>query len=199
MLAELCSSHATMPSKDNELPITALLQAASDGDTTAQNELYNAVYADLFRVARHRINASGSMTVLDGPGLVSEAYLRMIGKEDVVAENRRVFFSYAAKVMRNVVLDHVKASDAEKRGGGVAEVSLHTALEGVSFQNTQLLALDQALERLKRIDERAHNIVELRYFAGLSMEECAEHLGLSVSTATRAWDKARVFLATELA
>jgi RNA polymerase sigma factor (TIGR02999 family) len=185
--------------QDDERPITDLLQRAASGDDSAQNALYNAVYADLTRIARHRLHESGSFSVLDSPALVSEAYMRMIGKEASVVQNRRMFFGYAAKVMRNIIVDHVRELQAEKRGSGVGDVTLYTGVAGVSFRDDQLESLEQALQRLARIDERACNIVELRYFGGMTMEECAEHQEISLATASRAWEKARVFLASELA
>jgi RNA polymerase sigma factor (TIGR02999 family) len=185
--------------QDDERPITDLLQRAASGDDLAQNALYNAVYADLTRIARHRLHESGSFSVLDSPALVSEAYMRMIGKEASVVQNRRMFFGYAAKVMRNIIVDHVRELQAEKRGSGVGDVTLYTGVAGVSFRDDQLESLEQALQRLARIDERACNIVELRYFGGMTMEECAEHQEISLATCSRAWEKARVFLASELA
>ena len=184
--------------KKEEFPVTLLLRRVAQGDSTAENDLYNIVYDDLFRMARHRIFSSGSMTVLDSPGLVGEAYLRLQGKEEMLAGNRKVFFAYAAKVMRNIVLDHVKEANAEKRGGGITDVTLQTGIAGLNLRNTQIEGLEEALQRLNRIDKRASDIVELRYFGGLSMEECAEQLEISISTATRSWEKARVFLAAEL-
>jgi RNA polymerase sigma factor (TIGR02999 family) len=184
---------------ENDRPITDLLQRAAGGDGSAQNALYNAVYADLNRIARHRLYESGSFSVLDSPALVSEAYMRMVGKEASIAENRRMFFGYAAKVMRNIILDHVRELQAEKRGSGASDVTLYTGVAGVSFRDDQLEHLEQALQRLQRVDARACNIVELRYFGGLTMEECAEHEDISLATASRVWEKARVFLASELA
>jgi RNA polymerase sigma factor (TIGR02999 family) len=185
--------------QDNKPPVTDLLRRIAQGDAAAPDALYRAVYDDLHRIARKRLYESGSVGVLDSPGLVSEAYMRMVGKEGALAENRRVFFAYAAKVMRSIILDAVREQHAEKRGSGEADVTLYTGVAGISFRNDQLESLEQALLRLARIDQRACNIVELRYFGGFTMDECAEQEGISVATAARVWERARVFLASELA
>jgi RNA polymerase sigma factor (TIGR02999 family) len=179
--------------------ITELLLRAATGEASACEALYAAVYADLNRIARHRLYESGLISVLDSPALVNEAYMRLAGHEGELATNRRVFFAYASKVMRNILLDQIKGAATDKRGSGQADLTLYTGVAGVTFRNDQLDALAQALQRLQRIDERACNLVELRYFGGLSMDECAEHLNISSATAARDWEKARAFLQAELA
>ncbi len=178
--------------------ITELLNAVALGGDGARDALYNVVYADLHKMARGRLYQSGSISILDSPGLVSEAYIRMLGKEATVAKNRKVFFTYASQVMRNIILDYVKQSNAEKRGSGETDLTLYTEMAGVAFRNDQFDSLEQALSRLQRIDARACSLVELRYFGGMTMEECAETLGISSATATRDWELARGFLAREL-
>jgi RNA polymerase sigma factor (TIGR02999 family) len=178
--------------------VTLLLQRVAAGHADANNALYDAVYADLNRIARHRLFESGMISVLDSPGLVAEAYLRLVGKESGASENRKMFFAYASKVMRNILLDHIREQAAEKRGGGLADMTLHTGVAGQSYRIDQWDSLKQALDRLGRVDVRACTLVELRYFGGLSMDECAEHLGISPATAARDWEKARGFLAMEM-
>lgn len=183
------------PSSD----ITQMLHQAVAGSDAARHELFAVVYRELHVLARTKLSRESPMTLLDPTSLVHESWFRLSGNLATDACNRRVFFGYASKVMRSVIVDYVRERQAEKRGGGEHPVTLITQLAGVSTDDTNVLAVHQALEKLKLIDERCHDVVELRYFAGFTLEECAEHLGVSPITVGRDWEKARLFLAHELA
>ncbi len=174
------------------------MRAAQTGDHTAQSALFDAVYRELRALARSRLAHESPLTLLSPTSLVHESYLRLLGRE-VDTPNRRVFFGYASKVMRSVIVDYVRERDADKRGGGVAPGTLLTELAGESVDTTQILAVHEAMVKLKEIDERCHDIVELRYFGGFTVDECAEHLGISAMTVARDWEKARLFLSYQLA
>ncbi len=178
--------------------VTELLQRVGAGEAGVDDLLYRAVYADLDRIARKQIYACGQFAVIDSPALVNEAYLRLAGREGELAGNRRVFYGYASKVMRNIIIDYIKEANAMKRGSGQANITLATGIAGLTVKDEGLEHLAQALERLQRVDERASTLVALRYFGGLSLPECAEHMGISTATASRDWEKAREFLALEL-
>ena len=175
-----------------------MLHAASAGDNAAQGDLFKAVYKELRGLARSKLARESTLTMLNPTSLVHESWFRLMGNLATDDQNRRVFFSYASKVMRSVMVDYVRERDAEKRGGGEHPVTLMTEFAGAPAAQTEFVAMHQALEKLKAVDQRCHDVVELRYFGGLSMEECAEQLGVSVMTIHRDWEKARLFLAVEL-
>ena len=183
------------PSSD----ITHMLHRAVAGDDAARHKLFAVVYHDLRRLAHAKLSRESPLTLLDPTSLVHESWFRLSGNLVTDASNRRVFFGYASKVMRSVIVDYVRERNAEKRGGGAHPVTLVTELSGLSVDDTNVLAIHQALEKLKLIDERCHDVVELRYFAGFTLEECAAHLGVTAVTVGRDWEKARLFLAHELA
>jgi RNA polymerase sigma factor (TIGR02999 family) len=187
-----------MTKKSESIAITELLQRVGAGEHGMDELLYRAVYADLQRIAHKQIYECGQFAIIDSPALVNEAYLRLAGREGSLAGNRRIFFGYASKVMRNIIVDAIKEATAAKRGGGLSNVTLATGIAGVTVQDDGLEHLAQALDRLQRLDARACELVELRYFGGLTLPECAEHLGISTATASRDWEKARQFLAEEL-
>jgi RNA polymerase sigma factor (TIGR02999 family) len=178
--------------------ITQMLHEAVSGDDAARHKLFAVVYRELRGLARSKLSRESPLTLLDPTSLVHESWFRLSGNLATDTTNRRVFFGYASKVMRSVIVDYVRERNAEKRGGGEHPVTLVTELAGLSTDDTNVLALHQALEKLKLIDERCHDVVELRYFAGFSLDECAEHLGISPVTVGRAWEKSRLFLAHEL-
>lgn len=178
--------------------LTRMLNAASAGNNAAQGELFSAVYSELRGLARSKLSRESTLTLLNPTSLVHESWFRLMGNLATDDQNRRVFFSYASKVMRSVMVDYVRERDADKRGGGEHPVTLMTEIAGAPAQQTQFVAMHQALEKLKSVDQRCHDVVELRYFGGLSMEECAEQLGVSVMTIHRDWEKARLFLSVEL-
>lgn len=174
--------------------ITLLLQGARGGDSAARDALFARVYAELHSLARAKLVRESTLTQLDAPSLVNEAYLRLVRQPQLPGPNRRIFFAYAARVMRSVIVDYVRERRAQKRGGGAPELSLTIGEKEAVFDGAQIEAVDSALCALERIDERCHRIVEMRYFAGLSLEEIAESMDLSVKTVKRDWQKARAFL-----
>jgi RNA polymerase sigma factor (TIGR02999 family) len=158
---------------------------------------YQAVYDELKRVARSQLRKQSNLTDLPATVLVHESYARM-AKFDATL-SREAFFTYAARAMRSVVIDYVRARQTGKRDGIDVNLTLAGEIAAPTLENDLILVVDSALHELKEIDQRAHDLVELRYFAGFTLEECAEQLGISISTATRDWQKARAFLAEALA
>ena len=178
--------------------LTRMLHDAGGGDGVARDALFKEVYGELRSLARAKLSRESTLTLLNPTSLVHESWFRLMGNLETDAKNRRVFFSYASKVMRSVMVDYVRERNADKRGGGEHPVTLITEIAGEPAQETQFVAIHQAMEKLKAVDQRCHDVVELRYFGGLSMQECAEELGVSVITIHRDWEKARLFLAVEL-
>ncbi|HEY0817774.1 MAG TPA: ECF-type sigma factor [Rhizobacter sp.] len=171
--------------------ITVLLEQSQAGDAAARDRLFTLLYADLKRLARSHLAKSGPIT-LDPSTIVHEAWLRC--GDAPGGSSRGQFFAYASTVMRSVIVDHVRERAAQKRGGGVASVTLSTsALEDLPGE-PDALAVDEALQALGRVDARGHKLVEMRYFAGMTMEEIAEVMELSVPTLKRDWRRARAFL-----
>lgn len=179
--------------------ITILLQAAAGGDTQAGDRAYALLYADLRRLAHSRLRRSAELTLLDTTALVHESYLRLNGPADPRFADRNHFLAYAARVMRSVVVDLVRARLAECRGGGAEHVSLNTTMVGHSAApSDEVLRVHEALEELAAVDPRLASVVEMRYFAGLTEAEIAQALGVTERTVQRDWHKARLFLALAL-
>jgi len=177
--------------------ITILLGELRTGNVQARSELFTQVYDELTRLARIRL-PGGPQAHLDAPSLVHEAYLRLSEQELPSLQDRREFFAYSATVMRSVIVDFARRHNAQKRGSGESHLTLSHVDAGVRDQSVNAEALHAALEHLERIDNRAFRVVEMRYFAGLSIEEIAEVLKLSPMTVKRSWKSARVFLLKEL-
>lgn len=179
--------------------ITTLLRAAGTGDRRAADEVMALLYDDLRQVARGRLRSTGEMTLLDTTSLVHEAYLRMQRAGELHFADRRHFLAYAAKVMRTVVIDTVRARQAERRGGDVLHVTLSTEIrDSVAVPDAEVLRINEALDELSSIDERLGKVVEMRYFGGLSEAEIADCLDVTERTVQRDWQKARVLLSTVL-
>jgi len=139
------------------------------------------------------------MTLLDTTALVHESYLKLVGTEGVAVEDRHHFFAYASRVMRSVIVDFARAKLAERRGGEAEKVVLDTALgERLAAPESDVLRVHEALEALAQADERAAQVVEMRYFGGLTEPEIAQVLGLSERTVRRDWEKARLLLLAQL-
>lgn len=174
--------------------ITQLLRDASAGDVGARGALFTLMYQELQRLAHSRLARESTLSQLDTHALVHETWLKLSAGKPLPNGDRRSFYGYAASTMRSVVVDYVRARRAEKRGGSAAPVTLSTGLEVGDAAIAEIEAVDQALRDLARVDERLHQIVELRYFGGLSVEQVADVLGLSPATIKREWTKARAFL-----
>jgi RNA polymerase sigma factor (TIGR02999 family) len=179
--------------------ITRLLNAAADGDTSAQAELVDAVYQELHRLASSYMRREHRRDhTLQPTALVNEAYLLLIGDNPVNWDNRAHFYSAAAKTMRRILIDHARSHQAVKRSGRLERVELEDGLIAVDEKANELLELDAALERLALLDERQARVVELRFFGGLTVEETAKVAGISEKTVKRDWALARAWLENQL-
>ena len=180
--------------------ITLLLQRWQSGDKSAEAALMQAIYPLLHRLAAHRLRRDGAIT-WQATELVNEAYVKLLDQRRASFNDRTHFFAIAAHVMRRIVVDHFRERGAQKRGGDVALVSfddIDTAAQPLG-ETIDLVELDRLLTALERIDPRCAQVVELRYFAGLSVPETALALGQSERTIKRSWQFARTWLHTQLA
>jgi len=180
----------TLPSGE----ITRLLSHWSDGDPEALQRLMPLVFEDLRQLARKQFRAESPGHTLQPTALVSEVYMRLTDQRKVEWESRAQFFAFAAMLMRRILVDHAKARRTAKRGGDVKKLPLDEALAMSATGDVDVVALDDALRRLAEIDPRAAQVVELRFFVGLTLEEVAEVLDLSVTTVKREWRTARLWL-----
>lgn len=174
--------------------ITQLLDEARGGDGVARERFFARVYAELDGLAQRRLSRESPLTMLDAPGLVHEVYLRLSQQDDLPGQDRRAFFAYASRVMRSVIIDYVRSRNAQRHGGGQRVVTLNTGIADESFAQPELEQLGDALDSLAKLDERAHWVVEMRYFGGMELEEIADFLAISLATVKRDWSKARAFL-----
>ena len=174
--------------------VTNLLIQLRNGNRDAESKLVPLVYGELRRLAARYMRGERPGHTLQATALVHEAYLRLAGNRKFDFQNRAHFFGLAASLMRRILVDHARAKQAQKRGGDEKQVSLDEAIVLQPGRHQQFLALDQALDRLAKIDARQSRIVELRYFGGLTEQEVAEVLGVSVRTVKRDWEAARAWL-----
>jgi RNA polymerase sigma factor (TIGR02999 family) len=180
--------------------ITTLLAAVRNGDNQAGEEAFGILYDDLRKLAHSRLSQHKTFTLLDTNSLVHDCYLKLVSGQSWPIENRRHFFAYASQVMRSVIVDFARARQAERRGGGAEVVPLDTNLsDQLSAPENDVLRINDALDALAKIDERAAQVVEMRYFGGLTEPDIAESLGVSERTVRRSWEKAKVLLTVELA
>lgn len=179
--------------------ITRLLADWSKGDREALERLTPLVHAELRRIARRQMSQERPGHTLQATALINEAYLRLAGRDGFEWHDRLHFFAVCAQVMRHVLIDHARARSRDKRGGGAAQVSLDGAAALAGEQPAGLLALDEALRSLEAADARKGRIIELRYFAGLTIEETAEVLGVAAITVRREERRARAWLYRSLA
>lgn len=179
--------------------VTDLLVAWSDGDPEALSELLPRVYDELRRLASAYLRRERPGHTLETGALVNEAYLRLVDQRRARWQSRAHFFGVAAQMMRRVLVDHARRNLYAKRGGGARRLSLDGTLDLSAERAPELVALDQALEELARVEPGKARLVELRIFAGLTHEEIAELLGVSVPTVSRGWRLARAWLYRELA
>ncbi len=178
--------------------VTQLLRNLSAGDSSAVDQLLPIVYNELRRLAGGYLRQERVGHTLQPTALVHEAYLRMVDQTRVEWQNRAHFFGVAAQMMRRILVDHARAHAAEKRGGEFERVSLDAAFAASLERSEELIAVDDALKSLAALDPLKSRLVELRFFAGLSIEETAEVLGVSVATANRHWRMARAWLYGQL-
>lgn len=194
MLVEVKSLRDSMPTTSE---ITGLLDDWGRGDRRAFDALLPLVYAELRRVAARQLRHERADHSLQPTALVHEVYLRLVDQRRVDWRGRVHFFGVAAQVMRRILVDHARRRQAGKRGDGVRPVSLDQAMETPGVSEIPILGLDEAIERLSRLDARLAQIVELRAFGGLTIEEAAHVLKVSPSTAKREWRTAKAWLTRE--
>lgn len=178
--------------------ITELLVCWSNGDHAALERLIPLVEKELHRLAHRYMRQENDGHTLQTTALINETFLRLVDQNRVKWQNRAHFYGIAAQIMRRVLLNYARDRKRNKRGGGAVRVSLSEVNLMSEEDSVELLALDEALERLAAIDERKSRVVELRYFGGLSVKETAEVLEVSLVTVARDWDMAKAWLAREI-
>ena len=174
--------------------VTRLLVQLTDGDRDVLHELLPLVYDELRKLAANYLRRERDGHTLQPTALVHEAYLRLVDQTQVRWQNRAHFFGVAAQMMRRILVDYARTHNAEKRGGDLQLLSLDENIDVAGTRAADLVALDEALDRLAAIDEQKSRIVELRFFGGLSVEETAEVLGVSAPTIKRQWRMAKAWL-----
>jgi len=178
--------------------VTTLLAAWGKGDATALDKLMPLVYAELHRIARRVFSQHHSNNTLQPTALINEAYLKLAHAESASFNDRCHFFAVASTAMRQVLVNHAKSRLSGKRGGGHADVRIDEIQLAADQEAEEILSLHDALEALQAIDPRKSKVVEMRYFGGLSVEETAEALGISIGTVNRDWRLARSWLIREM-
>ncbi|MDX1980276.1 MAG: sigma-70 family RNA polymerase sigma factor [Bryobacteraceae bacterium] len=178
--------------------ITQFLAQVREGKPDSERRLFDLVYQELHRLASGLMRRERRDHTLQASALVNEAYLRLVGHQDIDWESRSHFYMAAAQVMRRILIDHARKRQAGKRFTGIRRVDLHEAMTVAEENDGQMLDLDSALNRLAAIDPRQCQIVELRFFAGLTVDETARVLSVSEKTVKRDWAVARAWLEGEL-
>ena len=184
-----------LPSKEE---VTQLLIAYGQGDAGALDQLLPAVYSELHRIAMRQMRHERADHTLNATALVHEAYLKLTDQNQISWQNRAHFFAIASRVMRQVLISYARKHNAEKRGGGAPDTLLEGKEIALNERADELLALDEALTRLSTFDERLAQVVEYRFFGGLTIEETATVLEVSTMTVQRDWNKAKAWLYREL-
>ncbi len=175
--------------------LTELIHRAQDGDAQAADSLFAVMYGELRKLARARLRAGGRNTLLDTASLVHESYLRFAGSERLRLEDRLHFMRWAGRVMRSIIVDFARRRQAERRGGSAPHITLTTQI-GARIQSgeREILRVHDALEEMAALDARMAQVVEMRYFGGMTEAEIAEALGVTDRTVRRDWEKARLLL-----
>lgn len=179
--------------------ITQILQRWSEGDRASLDTLIPLVYQELHRLAHRALSRNSGGNTVQTTALVHEAYMRLVDAEEIDWESRMHFFAVSANLMRNILVDFARARLSQKRGGQLQHVELDEALDFSPNKSEDLVALDDALNELARLDDRQSRIVELRFFGGLTEQETADYLNISPATVRRDWKMARAWLHRELA
>jgi RNA polymerase sigma factor (TIGR02999 family) len=189
-----------MASDRPEPDVNALLSAMAQGDCAAADRLFPIVYEELHRIASAYMRRERPEHTLQATALVHEAFLRLAGSPEDAGhyESRRHFVATAAVAMRRILVNHAKAKGAEKRGGGQAVLALDEIAAEFSRRSIDLIALEEALERLAALDARQARIVEMRFFGGMTFEDCAQVLGISVRSVHYEWTHARAWLRSQI-
>ncbi len=186
-----------LPPAGAEPQITMLLRQAAGGDRAALDAVYASLYPELKRVARARLHMQGRADSISTTMLVHESFVRLVGARGLRLQDRRHFFAYAAKTMRNIIIDSAREHRAERRGGGAEHVTLGDAeAQQVAHPDAgdELLRVNEALQQLEAVDPELAELVEMRYFGGYSEAEIADLHGVAERTVRRRWDKARAWL-----
>jgi RNA polymerase sigma factor (TIGR02999 family) len=178
--------------------VTELLIAWGSGDRAALDELVPVIHEELRRLARQQMRGERDNHTLQTTALVNEAFLRLVDLRRIQWQDRAHFLALSARLMRRILVDHARSRSYQKRGGGAANVTLDETIVASPERGIDLVALDDALEDLARVDARKSQVVELRFFGGLSVEETAEALKVSPETVTRDWRLAKVWLLREI-
>jgi RNA polymerase sigma factor (TIGR02999 family) len=178
--------------------ITQLLQKWQEGNNEALETLMPLVYAELKRLAGSYLRRERPDHTLQSAALVNEAYLRLVDQTQTQWQNKAHFFGIAAQMMRRILADHARGHNAAKRGAGMPELELNEAVAQAQTKSVDLLDLEEALQKLEKLDAQQGKIVELRFFSGLSIEDTANVLGISPATVKRDWAAARAWLFREV-
>jgi RNA polymerase sigma factor (TIGR02999 family) len=186
-----------MTAKDGH-DITGMLAAWNDGSTAALNRVIDVIYPELRRTARKHLARRKPGESLESAAVANEVYLKLLQSGGISCENRTHFLALCSQMIRRILIDHARSRGFAKRGGNAQRLPLDQVLVSAQARGIDVLALDEALNTLARIDARKTRVVELRYFGGLSIEETAEVLGVSLDTAKRDWRMARAWLLAEL-
>jgi RNA polymerase sigma factor (TIGR02999 family) len=179
--------------------VTSLLAQWAAGDAAALDSLIPLIHEDLHRIAARHLRQERPEHTLQATALINEVWLRLVGEQTISWQNRAHFFGVSAEIMRRILVDHARRKQAGKRGGGIATIALDENLDWSDERDLSLVALDDALVELALLDPQQSKVVELRFFAGLTVEETAEVMGLSPTTIKREWRTARAWLLREMA
>lgn len=174
--------------------VTVLLSEINNGNSSAPEELLPLVYIELRKLAGSYLKRERSNHTLQPTALVHEAYIRLVDWQNTNWQNRTHFFAVAAQIMRNILVDHARKKKAEIHGGNLQKLALDEAISFSQMKEVDLVDLDDALQSLAKLDERQAKIVELRFFGGLTLEETAHTLGISVKTISREWNFTKAWL-----
>ncbi len=178
--------------------LTVTLRAAHAGDRSAADRAYAVLYPDLLKIARARLRVHQPNTLLDTQSLVHESFLRFVQADKLGIADRKHFFTYAAKTMRNIVIDFARRRQAERHGGHAERVTLDSRLLGEGHQEASVIDVDNVLRELELLDPTLAQVVEMRYFGGYTDAEVAAAMDISDRTVRRHWDKARAFMLAQL-
>ena len=178
--------------------MTRLLDAWAHGDHSARDQLIPLVYDELHRVAERAMRNEDAGHTLQPTALINEVYLKLAEQSHAMWQNRAQFFGVASQAMRRILVDHARAHNSSKRGGGERAITLNDAADRADRHVIDVLDLNEALEKLEALDPDQARIVELRYFTGLNIDETADALGISAATVKREWTVARAWLRREL-
>jgi RNA polymerase sigma-70 factor (ECF subfamily) len=185
--------------KNGPEDVTRLLKAWGNGDAAALQALAPLVYGELRHMAHRYMRKENPGNTLQTTALVNEAYLRLVDADSVDWRDRAHFFAVSSQMMRRILVDAARARTSDKRGGGIARMPLNESIDGMEDRSGELIALDDALDALEKLDPRKAKVIEMRFFGGLSAAETAAVLGISEPSVLRDWKLARAWLTREMA